>query len=135
MELLKLSACPKCKTGALFLDKDQHGPSITCGNCGWQRDLAIDKPLPQAKDDPETAREGIEDGCNVSRSCFTCPLEDCLWETPATRRTYLWDENALAIFEQYKQLGTAKAVAAVAEGLKVSERRVYWMLKRQRRAA
>jgi hypothetical protein len=103
----------------------------TCGTCGWGRDLAIDKPLPQAKDDVETDRVGIEDGCDVSQSCFTCPLPDCLWETPTTRRAYLWDQTALALFEQYKYLGTAKAAAAAAKELTVTVRTIYRALKRR----
>jgi hypothetical protein len=130
MQLLKLSACPKCRTGDLFLDKDNYGAFIDCANCGWSKGLAIDKPLPKVYD-TEADRVSVPDGCAVSPSCFTCPLEDCLWESPITRHTYLWDQTALALFEQYKGLGTAKAVAAVADGLKVSERRVYRALKRR----
>jgi hypothetical protein len=77
----------------------------------------------------------VADGCAVSPSCFQCPLEDCLWESPITRRTILWDQNALEVFKQYKQLGTAKAAAATAKALTVSERRIYRALKRQRPAA
>jgi hypothetical protein len=131
MELWRLGGCPKCKTGTLFINQDEYGKLLVCANCGWQRDLVIDQPLPPAKNAPEADREGIEDGCNVSQSCFTCPLPDCLWETPTTRRAYLWDQTALALFEQYKYLGTAKAVAAVADGLKVSKRTVYRALKRR----
>jgi hypothetical protein len=131
MRLLRRSACPKCRTGALFLDKDNYGPFISCGHCGWSKDLAIDKPLPKAKNDPETDRKGIPDGCNVSPSCFTCPLEDCLWETPTARLAYLWDQSALALFAQHQHLGTAQAVAAVAKTMEVTERTVYRALKRR----
>jgi hypothetical protein len=130
MQIWKLNSCPKCKTGALFLDRDNYGRFLTCGNCGWSRDLAIDKPLPPAKDDVETDREGILDGCNIASSCFQCPLPDCAWETPHTRATYIWDQNALALFEQHKYLGTAKAVAAVAQDFGVTERTVYRAIKR-----
>jgi hypothetical protein len=68
MQIWKLNSCPKCKTGVLFLGGDNYGKFLTCGNCGWQ--------LPQAKDDVETDREGIEDGCNIAPSCLQCPLPD-----------------------------------------------------------
>ena len=128
MELWKIKACPKCK-GTLFLSRDTYGKYLTCGNCGWNKDIVQGSPLPKVTDS-EADREGIADGCNISPSCFLCPLPDCAWETPTARRAYLWDQNALALFEQYKHLGTAKAVAAVADGLKVSERRIYRALKR-----
>jgi hypothetical protein len=127
MQIWKLNACPKCQ-GALFVGRDTHGEFLTCG---WQRDLAIDQPLPQAKDDARAAWEGITDGCNISPSCFLCPLEDCAWETPNTRRAYLWDQTTLALFEQYKYLGTAKAVAATAKDMQVAERTIYRALKRR----
>jgi DNA-directed RNA polymerase subunit M/transcription elongation factor TFIIS len=129
MKLWRLKGCPKCR-GALFVDRDSYGRFLTCSNCGWQRDLAIDSPLPQAKDNVETDREGVEDGCDVAPSCFQCPLPDCLWETPNTRRAYLLDQRALAIYEQLKSLGTAKAVAVVARDLNVTKRTVYRALKR-----
>jgi hypothetical protein len=72
----------------------------------------------------------VPDGCAISPSCLTCPLEDCLYESRTNPSTYLWDQTALALFEQYKGRGTAKAVAAVEDGLKVSERRIYRALKR-----
>jgi hypothetical protein len=129
MRVWKLHGCPKCR-GALFVGEDAYGQFLRCAHCGWQRDLAIDSPLPPAKEDADADREGIPDGCNVSPSCFTCPLEDCKWETPTARRAYLWDQNALVLFEQHKHLGTNRAVAAVAEVLKVAERTVYRALKR-----
>jgi hypothetical protein len=130
MDVWKLNACPKCRTGALFLDRDTYGSFITCSNCGWHRDLAVDKPLPPAKDNVEADREGVEDGCNVASSCFLCPLPDCLWETPNTRRAYLLDQRALAIYERLKSLGTPKAVAVMARDLNVTERTIYRALKR-----
>jgi hypothetical protein len=130
MKLWRLSSCPKCETGALFQDRDYYGTFLTCANCGWSKDLAIDSPLPPAKEDAAADRDGISDGCNISPSCFTCPLPDCLWETPTARRAYLWDQSALALFEQYKYLGTAQAVTAVAEELKVTGRTIYRALKR-----
>jgi DNA-directed RNA polymerase subunit M/transcription elongation factor TFIIS len=128
MELWKLNTCPKCK-GALFVGSDTYGHYLTCANCGWNRDLNSGSPLPKVNDN-EADREGIEDGCNIAPSCFQCPLPDCWWETPTARRAYLWDLSALALFEQYKYLGTAKAVAVVAEDLKVGARTVYRALKR-----
>jgi hypothetical protein len=130
MKLVRLNACPKCR-GALFVSEDAYGPYLTCSSCGWQRDLAIDSPLPPGKENPETGREGIPDGCNIAPSCFQCPLPDCLWETPTARRAYLWDQSALALFERHKHLGTAKAVAVVAEELQVAGRTVYRMLVRR----
>jgi hypothetical protein len=130
MKLLRLKGCPKCK-GALFAGEDTYGKYLTCTSCGWSKDLAVGKPLPPAKEDAEADREGLMDGCNISSSCFTCPLMDCAWETPSTRHAYLWDKAATQLFLQYQALGTAKAVSLAAKELKVSERSVYRALKRQ----
>jgi DNA-directed RNA polymerase subunit M/transcription elongation factor TFIIS len=129
MQLVKLNACPKCG-GALVISEDEYGKRLVCLSCGWQRDVEIDQPMPKVYDtDAEEVR--VPDGCAISPSCLTCPLEDCLYESRTNPSTYLWDRTALALFEQYKGLGTAKAVAAVAEGLKVPERRIYRALKRR----
>jgi hypothetical protein len=93
--------------------------------------LAVDKSLPQAKDDVEAAREGIPDGCHVSRSCFCCPLAECMWEQPTARKAYVKDQKTLEVFKQYQHLGTAQTAAVTAQALQISTRGVYRMLKRQ----
>jgi hypothetical protein len=90
--------------------------------------------LPHARISVDEPPE-VADGCNVSPSCFTCPLPDCKWEAPRARAAIIWDQQALALFSQHKELGTARAVVITARELGVSERRIYRMLQRQRPAA
>jgi DNA-directed RNA polymerase subunit M/transcription elongation factor TFIIS len=130
MQLVKLNACPKCG-GALVISENKYGKRLVCLNCAWEKDLEIDQPLPKVYNDAEVERVGVADGCAVSSSCSSCPLEDCLFERPHTRRTLLWDQDALEVFAQHQHLGTTRAVAATAQKLAVSERRVYWALKRR----
>jgi hypothetical protein len=127
------SKCPKCQ-GSLYIERDQYGARQICRHCGWQRDLVIGQSLPLNREDADADRPGFENGSNVSPSCFECPLPDCLYEKPITRRTLLWDQTALALFAQHQHLGTARAVVVTARELGVSERRVYRMLQRQRSA-
>jgi hypothetical protein len=134
MKLIKLNACPKCR-GALFLDNDHYGEFITCGSCGWSKDLPINEPLPASRLDEDADRPGIDDGCNVSPSCFTCPLEECLWEVPRTRQAYIKDRQTLEVFKQYQHLGTQRAAEITGAQLGLSSRGIYRALQRQRNAA
>jgi len=38
-EVLILKSCPKCKTGAVGVDRDQYGWYEYCIQCGYVRDL------------------------------------------------------------------------------------------------
>lgn len=38
MEVLRLKSCPKCKTGAVGVDRDQYGWYEYCIQCGYMRD-------------------------------------------------------------------------------------------------
>jgi hypothetical protein len=129
MELWKLNSCPKCK-GALFIDRDNYGKYLTCSSCGWCKDLAESSQLPRSRIDEDADREGVPDGCNVSPSCFSCPLPECMWEQPITRKAYLRDVKTLEVFKQHQHLGTAQAAQAAAEQMRLTERSVYRMLKR-----
>lgn len=40
-EMLRLKSCPKCKTGAVGLDRDYHGWYVYCIQCGYSHDLRI----------------------------------------------------------------------------------------------
>jgi hypothetical protein len=130
MEVWKLNACPKCG-GALFIDNDTYGRYLTCANCGWSKDLSEGAQLPRSRIDDDTDRPGVADGCNISPSCFTCPLQECMWEHPTARKAYLTDQKTLEVFKQYQRLGTAQAAAVTAQALQLSTRGVYRMLKRQ----
>jgi hypothetical protein len=129
MELWKLNSCPKCK-GALFIDRDNYGEYLTCSSCGWCKDLAESSQLPGFKLDEDSDRPGVADGCNVSPSCFTCPLPDCRWEAPTARIAYLKDQKTLEVFRHHQHLGTAQAARLTAEQLQTTDRSVYRMLKR-----
>jgi len=37
--MLRLKSCPKCKTGDIGVDRDQHGWYEYCIQCGYMRDL------------------------------------------------------------------------------------------------
>jgi hypothetical protein len=37
--MLKLKSCPKCKTGAVGIDRDHYGWYEYCIQCGYVRDL------------------------------------------------------------------------------------------------
>ena len=39
IEVLILKSCPKCKTGAVGVDRDQYGWYEYCIQCGYVRDL------------------------------------------------------------------------------------------------
>jgi hypothetical protein len=129
MQLWKLKACPKCK-GAIFGDADKFGRYLSCVNCGWSKDLSEGAQLPRSRIDDDCDREGISDGCDISPSCFSCPLPECLWDQPKTRHTYLRDQKTLEIFQQYQHLGTAHAAVATAKELGTTDRSVYRMLQR-----
>jgi DNA-directed RNA polymerase subunit M/transcription elongation factor TFIIS len=134
MELLKLHGCPKCR-GALFIGSDTYGQFITCSSCGWSKDLPADQPLPLHREDADADRPGLQDGCNVSRSCYSCPLEECMWEQPTARKAYVQDQKTLEIFKQCQHLGTARAAVITGAQLGLSSRGVYRALKRSRSAA
>lgn len=125
--------CPKCG-GATYVERDVYGIRQVCRHCGWQRDLGVGPSLSRTrihKDDPPE----VEDGCDVSPSCFCCPLPDCLWEVPRVRQAYVKGLKTLEIFEQYKHLGTQRAADITAAKLGMSSRGVYRALQRQRKAA
>ncbi len=129
MEVWKLKACPKCQ-GALLIDADEYGRFFSCLNCGWAKDLSQGTQLPRSRTDDDTDRPGVADGCNISPSCFTCPLSDCLWEHPTARQAYIKDRQTLAVFNNYRHLGIAEAARAAAQQSQITERSVYRMLKR-----
>lgn len=95
MTICKLNSCPKCR-GSTYLERDEYGFRLVCRHCGWHRDLPASKPLPRVKD-LDADREAVPDGCSVSLTCFQCPLPDCLYQAPATRQSWLWDQSALAL--------------------------------------
>ena len=35
--MLYLRACPRCRTGAVELSADMHGPFLSCLNCGFNK--------------------------------------------------------------------------------------------------
>jgi Zn ribbon nucleic-acid-binding protein len=49
VEMIRLKSCPKCKTGDITIDRDEHGWYEYCIQCGYQSDLisvAESKPKP-----------------------------------------------------------------------------------------
>jgi DNA-directed RNA polymerase subunit M/transcription elongation factor TFIIS len=133
MRVHRLNACPKCG-GTILIGSDQYGQFLSCASCGWSKDLPVDKRLSRTRihdDDPPE----VQDGCNISASCFTCPLPDCLWEMPNSRLTYLWDQSALQVYAKHQHLGPAQAARLAAKELAVSERRIYRALQRRHQAA
>jgi DNA-directed RNA polymerase subunit M/transcription elongation factor TFIIS len=129
LEVYQLKACPKCK-GAIFIDRDDYGKYLSCVNCGWSKDLAESSQLPRSRIDEEADRPSTPDGCNISPSCFECPLPDCKWDSPNARYAYLKDLKTLAVFQSYQHLGVAHAALATATQLHTTERSIYRMLKR-----
>jgi hypothetical protein len=119
---------------SLFVGSDSYGQYLTCGNCGWSRDLDQAKPLPKVTD-IETDRKGIPDGCNVSPSCFQCPLPDCAYETPTTRATYVRDQHIIEELGRHQYLGAAQAVEITAQVMGVSARTVFRTLARRKKRA
>jgi Zn ribbon nucleic-acid-binding protein len=39
VEVIKLKSCPKCKTGDITIDRDEHGWYEYCIQCGYMSDL------------------------------------------------------------------------------------------------
>lgn len=128
MKVWRLNSYPKCG-GTLFAGEDAYGNFLTCAHCGWHKDLTPGKPITKVADQ-EADRPGVSDGCNVSPSCFACPLEDCRWEAPSSRRIYQRDLLALELFKRHQHLGVTQAVALAEKKVGVSERSIYRMLKR-----
>lgn len=63
-------------------------------------------------------------------ACFECPLPDCI-ESGTGRAAYLRDQATLALFEQHKDKGVAKAVELVSQATGLTSRSVYRALKRR----
>jgi Zn ribbon nucleic-acid-binding protein len=39
VKVIRLKSCPKCKTGDITIDRDEHGWYEYCIQCGYQSDL------------------------------------------------------------------------------------------------
>jgi hypothetical protein len=127
--------CPKCE-GTVFLHRDEYGPFISCIQCGWCRDLTPGPALPKVADHVEgLIYPTVVDGCNISPSCFDCPLPDCIWESGMTRATYGRDRQVLAEYQKHAHLGVAAATELAAQALGITSRTVYRVRKREEERA
>jgi ribosomal protein S27AE len=122
--------CPRCG-GTLLVNTDRYGRYVSCIRCGWNKDLTPGPPLPKTSDHDE-AYPATSDGCNVSPTCFQCPLPECQYVAPATRKAWLQDQRVLAVYAEYQHLGTKAAVEATARAIKTTDRSVYRALKRSK---
>ena len=43
-----MKACPRCKTGDLHLKADMYGKYIECVQCGFSKDMKVDKGVEKA---------------------------------------------------------------------------------------
>ena len=78
---------------------------------------------------PEFA-EYHDKGCSVSASCFTCPLPHCRYDAPADFRRLLSQQRA----QKVKEMSAAGASPGeIAARLGISRRRVYFLLKGEKR--
>ena len=93
--------CPKCQ-GTLFIRRDEYGPYVSCIQCGWCRDAGVGRPYPKARDEDQDSLPSVGNGCQVSPSCFQCPLPDCLWEQGTARAAYARDREILAEYQQHQ---------------------------------
>jgi len=63
IKMLRLRNCPKCKTGDIGVDRDEHGWYEYCIQCGYMRDLISIVDLEQ-----EPAFEGEKKGRKAETS-------------------------------------------------------------------
>jgi DNA-directed RNA polymerase subunit M/transcription elongation factor TFIIS len=127
--MMQLPPCPKCK-GHLYLDSDHYGEYISCRHCGWSKDINVGPALPKSRDD-RIDEPVFEDGCNISPTCFACPLPDCLYESPIARKSLLRDQAVLAEVDKHQGLGVAQAVLKTSQLFGLTERSVYRALQRR----
>ena len=122
--------CPKCQ-GTLFIRRDKYGPFVSCIQCGWCKDLPLgEKPSPKGEVTAQDSLPSVGDGCQVSPSCFTCPLPDCFWEAGTERAAYGRDREILAELAKHWHRGTSAAVEATAQTMGTTSRTVYRALKK-----
>jgi len=64
IEVLILKSCPKCKTGAIGVDRDHHGWYEYCIQCGYVRDLIniVERGQEQACDGKKAGRKAKTSG-------------------------------------------------------------------------
>ncbi len=41
--MLYLKCCPRCQKGDLVVERDTHGASVQCLQCGFARDIVADR--------------------------------------------------------------------------------------------
>jgi Zn ribbon nucleic-acid-binding protein len=63
VEVIRLKSCPKCKTGDVTIDRDEHGWYEYCIQCGYQSDLisvaeSAPKPTSGSKKRPTLPDKG-----------------------------------------------------------------------------
>jgi hypothetical protein len=62
IEVLRLKSCPRCKTGDVGVDRDQHGWYEYCIQCGYVRDLIGVVELGQAASRKKARRKAKAPG-------------------------------------------------------------------------
>lgn len=145
MVAVAATGCGRCGKPKEF-DRDEFGPYAHCAPCGLyeyenvSEDMIAGTYLYSTGMRIPVGHYPKDKGCQVSSSCATCPLEDCIQENGTAlvkwknyHRWTGWSHEVVAkVSEGYLR---EKAIQEVAAAHGVIERTVYRAMKRLREAA